>query len=66
MRIFFSAEKCRRVALRMSLTVSSALCGACLSRYLILSLHVLRWAAVTLLRNQLNLSDRSWRGTGAV
>ena len=28
MRIFSSAEKCRLVARRMSLTVSSALCGA--------------------------------------
>jgi len=38
MRIFSSAEKCRRVARRMSLTVSSALCGACLSLCLIVSL----------------------------
>ena len=38
MRIFSSAENCRLVALRMSLTVSSALCGACLSRCLIVSL----------------------------
>src|SRR5688572_1298119 len=39
MRIFSSAENCRLVARRMSLTVSSALCGACLSRCLIVSLH---------------------------
>ena len=38
MRIFSSAEKCRLVARRMSLTVSSALCGACLLRCLIVSL----------------------------
>lgn len=35
MRIFSSAEKCRLVACRMSLTVSSALSAACLSRCLI-------------------------------
>ena len=29
MRIFSSAEKCRLVARRMSLTASSALCGLC-------------------------------------
>jgi hypothetical protein len=34
-----SAEKCRLVARRMSLTVFSALCGACLSRCLIVSLR---------------------------
>jgi hypothetical protein len=38
MRIFSSAEKCRLVALRMSLTVTSALCGARLLRCLIVSL----------------------------
>ena len=38
MRIFSSAEKCRLVARRMSLTVSSAFCGACLSRCLIVAL----------------------------
>jgi hypothetical protein len=38
MRIFSSAEKCRLVARRMSLTVSAALCGACLSRCPVVSL----------------------------
>lgn len=38
MRIFSSAEKCRRVARGISRTVTSALCGACLSRCLIVSL----------------------------
>jgi hypothetical protein len=46
MRIFSSAEKCRLVARRMSLTVSSALCGACLLRCLIVSL-----LGVTMSRN---------------
>jgi len=60
MRIFSSAEKCRLVARRISLTVSSALCGACLSRCLIMSLlGVTMSRNLSLIRNQLNLSGKS-------
>ncbi len=57
--IFSSAEKCRLVARRMSLTV----CSALRSLLVLLSHRVpslgLRWSRNTLLRNQLNVSGRS-------
>ena len=46
----------RLVALRMSLTVSSALCGACLSRCLIVSILGVTMSPNSLLCNQLKLS----------